>query len=157
MTETIYDRTRILVGDEGIEKLRRARVIVCGCGAVGGYVIEGLVRAGVGKLRVVDKDVFSESNLNRQVLCTGETIGRVKSEVACERARLINPGIDIEGMPEETIRAEVRRAIDTYCERGRFYPGMPAGACYIPRNNEIANDELIKYGKAYVDARYPLN
>ena len=67
------------------------------------------------------------------------------------------PGIDIEGMPEETIRAEVRRAIDTYCERGRFYPGMPAGACYIPRNNEIANDELIKYGKAYVDARYPLN
>jgi tRNA A37 threonylcarbamoyladenosine dehydratase len=100
MTESMYDRTRILVGDDGIEKLRRARVIVCGCGAVGGYVIEGLVRAGIGKLRVVDKDVFSESNLNRQVLCTTETVGRIKSEVACERARLINPDIDIEGIDE---------------------------------------------------------
>ncbi|MBR1888799.1 MAG: tRNA threonylcarbamoyladenosine dehydratase [Candidatus Methanomethylophilus sp.] len=100
MTESMYYRTRILVGHEGIEKLRRARVIVCGCGAVGGYVIEGLVRAGIGKLRVVDKDVFSESNLNRQVLCTTETVGRIKSEVACERARLINPDIDIEGIDE---------------------------------------------------------
>lgn len=100
MTESMYDRTRILVGDDGIEKLRRARVIVCGCGAVGGYVIEGLVRAGIGKLRVVDKDVFSESNLNRQVLCTTKTVGRIKSEVACERARLINPDIDIEGIDE---------------------------------------------------------
>ena len=100
MTESMYDRTRILVGDNGIEKLRRARVIVCGCGAVGGYVLEGLVRAGIGKLRVVDKDVFSEINLNRQVLCTTETVGRIKSEVACERARLINPDIDIEGIDE---------------------------------------------------------
>ena len=100
MTESMYDRTRILVGDDGIEKLRRARVIVCGCGAVGGYVIEGLVRAGIGKLRVVDKDVFSESNLNRQVPCTTKTVGRIKSEVACERARLINPDIDIEGIDE---------------------------------------------------------
>jgi len=100
MTESMYDRTRILVGDDGIEKIRRARVIVCGCGAVGGYVIEGLVRAGIGKLRVIDKDVFSESNLNRQVLCTTETVGRIKSEVACERARLINPDIDIEGIDE---------------------------------------------------------
>ena len=105
MTESMYYRTRILVGHEGIEKLRRARVIVCGCGAVGGYVIEGLVRAGIGKLRVVDKDVFSESNLNRQVLCTTETVGRIKSEVACERARLINPDIDIEGI-EEYISAD---------------------------------------------------
>ena len=100
MTESMYDRTRILVGDDGIEKIRRARVIVCGCGAVGGYVIEGLVRAGIGKLRVIDKDVFSESNLNRQVLCTTETVGRIKSEVACERARLINPDIDIKGIDE---------------------------------------------------------
>ena len=100
MTESMYDRSRILVGDDGIEKIRRARVIVCGCGAVGGYVIEGLVRAGIGKLRVVDKDIFSETNLNRQVLCTTETVGRIKSEVACERARLINPDIDIEGIDE---------------------------------------------------------
>lgn len=81
-----------------MEKLKSSSVIVCGCGAVGGYAIEGLVRAGVGKIRVVDKDVFSPSNLNRQILCTAETLGRTKSQIACERARSINPGIDIEGL-----------------------------------------------------------
>lgn len=98
MTEDISSRTRILVGDEGIRKLKDASIIVCGCGAVGGYAIEALVRAGVGKIRAVDKDVFSPSNLNRQILCTESTVGRVKSEVAVERARSINPGIDIEGL-----------------------------------------------------------
>ncbi len=98
MTDDISTRTQLMIGEEGVEKLRNSSVIVCGCGAVGGYVIEGLVRAGVGKLRVVDGDVFSGSNLNRQILCTTETVGRKKSEVACERARLINPDIDIEGM-----------------------------------------------------------
>ena len=98
MTDGISTRTQLMIGEEGVEKLRNSSVIVCGCGAVGGYVIEGLVRAGVGKLRVVDGDVFSGSNLNRQILCTTDTVGRKKSEVACERARSINPDIDIEGM-----------------------------------------------------------
>ena len=98
MTDGISTRTQLMIGEEGVEKLRGSSVIVCGCGAVGGYVIEGLVRAGVGKLRVVDGDVFSGSNLNRQILCTTDTVGRKKSEVACERARSINPDIDIEGM-----------------------------------------------------------
>ncbi len=107
MTEDISTRTRILIGDEGVKKLKNARVIVCGCGAVGGYAIEALVRSGVGNLRVVDKDVFSPSNLNRQILCTASTIGRIKAEVACERARSINPDISIEGLDlyisEETV------------------------------------------------------
>lgn len=98
MTDGISTRTQLMIGEEGVEKLRGSSVIVCGCGAVGGYVIEGLVRAGVGKLRVVDGDVFSGSNLNRQILCTTDTVGRKKSEVACERARSINPDIDIEGI-----------------------------------------------------------
>ena len=98
MTDGISTRTQLLIGEKGVEKLRDSSAIVCGCGAVGGYVIEGLVRAGVGKLRVVDGDVFSGSNLNRQILCTTDTVGRKKSEVACERARSINPDIDIEGM-----------------------------------------------------------
>ncbi len=82
-------------------------MLLAGCGAVGGYVLEGLVRAGVGHIRVVDGDVFSESNLNRQVLCTHETLGMPKAEVACARARSINPDIDIAAFPvrisEETI------------------------------------------------------
>ncbi len=107
MTEDISSRTRILIGDDGVEKLKNARVIVCGCGAVGGYAIEALVRSGIGNIRVVDKDVFSPSNLNRQILCTTSTVGRTKVEVACERARDINPEINIEGLDiyinEETV------------------------------------------------------
>lgn len=103
----ISARTEMLLGEEGVRRLHDASVIVCGCGAVGGYVIEGLVRAGVGRMRVVDSDVFSESNLNRQVLATMDTIGRSKAQVACERARSINPDIDIEAMEcmvsEETL------------------------------------------------------
>ncbi len=101
------DRTEILIGQDGLEKLKGASVILAGCGAVGGYVLEGLVRAGIGRIRVVDHDVFSDSNLNRQILATRETVGRPKVEVACERARSINPDIDIEGLDvlvsEETV------------------------------------------------------
>lgn len=107
MSDGMDARTGILLGEEGVERLRDASVILCGCGAVGGYALEGMVRAGIGRIRVVDADVFSESNLNRQVLATTLTIGRPKAQVACERARSINPDIDIEAMEalvsEETI------------------------------------------------------
>lgn len=98
MTEDISTRTSLLIGEEGVEKLRNSFVVVAGVGAVGGYALEGLVRAGVGHIRVVDSDVFSESNLNRQILATKDTVGRPKVEVATERARSINPDIDIEAM-----------------------------------------------------------
>lgn len=92
------DRTKLLIGEEGIDRLRDTFAVVCGVGAVGGYALEGLVRAGVGRIRIVDADVFSESNLNRQVLATSDTIGRKKVEVAAERARSINPDIRVETM-----------------------------------------------------------
>ncbi len=92
------ERTGLLVGEGGVESLKDASVILAGVGAVGGYALEGLVRAGVGRIRVVDSDVFNGSNLNRQILATTRTVGRPKVEVACERARLINPDINIEGM-----------------------------------------------------------
>ena len=92
------DRTKLLIGEDGIARLRDSFAVVCGVGAVGGYALEGLVRAGVGRIRIVDADVFSESNLNRQVLATVDTIGRKKAEVAAERARSINPDIQIETM-----------------------------------------------------------
>lgn len=92
------DRTRLLIGDEGIDRLRGSFVVLTGTGAVGGYALEGLVRAGVGHVRVVDSDVFSESNMNRQILATVDTIGRRKVEVAAERARSINHDICIEVM-----------------------------------------------------------
>ena len=62
------------------------------------------------------------------------------------------PAIDIDGISEEAIRQEVRRAIDTYCVRGRFYPGIPNGVCYREWNNNIFMDELHKYGKQFAEA-----
>ncbi len=80
----------MLIGDK-IENLKSAKVLVCGVGGVGGYVVEGLARAGVGTIDVLDNDVFSPSNLNRQILATTATIGRKKTEVAIERIKSINP------------------------------------------------------------------
>ena len=98
MTEGISERTSLLIGNEGVRILRDSFVVLTGLGAVGGYVLEGLVRAGIGHIRAVDSDVFSDSNLNRQILATKDTVGRPKAEVARERALSINPDIDIEIM-----------------------------------------------------------
>ncbi len=96
--QDMSERTGLLIGEKGVERLRDVSVILAGVGAVGGYALEGLVRAGVGRIRVVDSDVFNGSDLNRQILATTWTVGRPKAEVARERARSINPDIDIEGM-----------------------------------------------------------
>ena len=74
-----------------MEKLSRARVAVFGLGGVGGYVAEAHTRSGIGALDFVDHDVVSESNLNRQILATVETLGRYKADVARERALSVNP------------------------------------------------------------------
>ena len=107
MSDGIGARTELLLGEDGMRKLKDSTVVLAGAGAVGGYVLEGLVRAGVGHIRVVDGDVFSASNMNRQILATVDTIGRNKADVAVERARSINPDIDIEAInmlvSEETI------------------------------------------------------
>ena len=95
---SMEDRTKLLIGEEGIARLKDTFAVVCGAGAVGGYAFEGLVRAGVGRIRIVDADVFNDSNLNRQILATVDTIGRKKAEVAAERARSINPEIQVEVM-----------------------------------------------------------
>ena len=107
MAEGFSDRTELLIGPGGVERLRGASVVLCGVGAVGGYAFEGLVRAGVGRIRVVDKDAFSESNMNRQILATLDTIGMEKTEAARRRALSINPEIRVERMDllvsEETV------------------------------------------------------
>ena len=72
-------------------RLARSRVFVVGCGGLGGHVLEFLVRAGVGTILACDRDRFEQTNANRQLLATMDTIGRTKVEVACERAGQINP------------------------------------------------------------------
>ena len=90
-----FSRTESLLGSEAMEKLSRSRVAVFGVGGVGGYVVEGLARAGVGALDLVDKDVVSESNINRQIIALTSTIGRDKVDVAAERVRDINPDCEV--------------------------------------------------------------
>ena len=92
MTDSGFtSRTARLIGDEGVLRLRASTVLLLGLGGVGGYALEGLARAGVGRFILADCDSFTESNLNRQILATRETLGRRKTEVAAERVKSINP------------------------------------------------------------------
>ncbi len=86
-----FSRTRLLLGDDGIEKLKNARVAVFGVGGVGGYAVEALARAGVGALDLIDNDTVACSNLNRQIIATHDTIGKLKVDVAADRVHAINP------------------------------------------------------------------
>jgi tRNA A37 threonylcarbamoyladenosine dehydratase len=86
-----FSRTEILLGEAAMERLYRARVAVFGVGGVGGYAVEALVRTGVGALDLIDADTVSVSNINRQLLALGSTVGRYKTDVAKERALDINP------------------------------------------------------------------
>ena len=88
-------RTALLIGNDNVEKLHNARVAVFGVGGVGGYVVETLVRSGVGALELIDNDVVSLSNINRQIIALHSTVGRLKTEVAAERAKDINPDIKV--------------------------------------------------------------
>ena len=89
--EDQFSRTRLLLGDAGMEKLARARVAVFGLGGVGGYAVEALARGGIGALDLIDHDQVSPSNLNRQILALRSTVGRFKADVARERVLEINP------------------------------------------------------------------
>ena len=86
-----FVRSEILLGKENIEKLKNAHVIIFGVGGVGSYVSEALCRSGVGEITVVDSDVLSESNINRQLIALHSTIGRKKVDVIEERIKDINP------------------------------------------------------------------
>ncbi len=89
------ERTSLLLGDEKLERLRRAHVLVVGLGGVGAYAAEMLVRAGVGRMTIADADVVSLSNINRQLVALHSTIGRPKAEVLAERLRDIAPELEL--------------------------------------------------------------
>ena len=89
--EEQFSRTAMLLGEESVARLEKARVAVFGLGGVGGYVVEALARAGIGQLELIDKDTVSLSNLNRQILATHETLGMEKTQAARLRVEAINP------------------------------------------------------------------
>ena len=92
-------RTEMLLGRDAIEKLQSARVAVFGLGGVGGYAVEALARSGVGSLDLIDSDIVSVSNLNRQILATHSTVGMLKVDAAKNRVLDINPACNVRTYP----------------------------------------------------------
>lgn len=91
----LFERTHILLGDEGIDKLQQSHVFLAGMGGVGSFTAEALARMGVGKMTLVDHDVVSGSNLNRQLVALNSTVDTLKSEVMANRIRDINPDCEL--------------------------------------------------------------
>ena len=100
-------RTRMMLGDDGVNRLHQAAVAVFGVGGVGSFAVEALARAGVGKLLLCDSETVAPSNINRQLVAYQNTVGRLKVEVARERIASINPDCVVETFPfffgEETL------------------------------------------------------
>ena len=155
------DRTRLLIGDDGLDQLRRSHVLVVGLGGVGAYAAEQLARAGIGKMTIVDGDVVNITNRNRQLLALESTLGRPKAEVMADRLRDINPEIDLtvvnQYMKDQAIIDLVAQpfdyvvdAIDTvapkvfllyYAKQNnqRIVSSMGAGGKFHPEKIEIAD------------------
>ena len=95
-----FSRTELLIGNESVEKLKKAKVAVFGIGGVGSFVVEGLVRAGIGNFILVDDDKVCLTNLNRQIIATRNTVGKYKVDVAKERILDINSNANIETYQE---------------------------------------------------------
>ncbi len=115
-----FSRTELLIGKEKIEKLKNSKVIVYGIGGVGSYVVEGLVRAGIGHIIIVDYDKVDITNINRQIEAMHSTIGKYKVDVMKERILDINPSAivetykpnEIEGGEEQLIDKSITYVVD---------------------------------------------
>ncbi len=90
-----FSRTQLLIGKDGIDKLKNSRVAVFGIGGVGGYTVEALVRSGLGAIDLIDDDKVCLTNINRQIYATHKTLGKYKVDVAEERIYEINPDVKV--------------------------------------------------------------
>lgn len=95
-----FSRTKMLLGEEAMQRLANARIAVFGIGGVGGFAVEALARSGIGALDLIDKDTVSSSNLNRQIIATYDTIGMAKTDAAQERIRQIHPACAVTARQE---------------------------------------------------------
>ena len=85
-----FSRLEKIIGESGLDKLKKSSVLILGCGGVGGYVAEGLARSGIGTLILVDYDIIDESNINRQIIALESTVGKLKVDVLEDRIKDIN-------------------------------------------------------------------
>lgn len=110
MSESIYTRTVGMLGEEAVERLKAARVLIVGVGGVGGFATEALARAGVGHITVIDADNVAPSNLNRQIIATHSTLGMLKVDAIKQRIVDINPLAEVKTLPifyDESTASEV--------------------------------------------------
>ena len=98
--EERYSRNLPAVSEEDMRRIRKSRVLVAGCGGLGGFIIEYLARMGVDAITAVDGDVFCESNLNRQLLSSTDNMGTNKAVAAAERIKSVNPEVKVTAVPE---------------------------------------------------------
>lgn len=110
--EDWLQRTRLLLGEEKMERLKRAHILVVGLGGVGAYAAEMLCRAGVGCLTLVDADTVQPTNLNRQLPALHSTLGQTKAEVLAARFRDINPDVRLTVIPEFLHDEAIPRLLD---------------------------------------------
>lgn len=94
--ENQYERTELVLGKDGVEKLKKSSVVIFGVGGVGSYVTEGLARAGIGSITIVDKDSIDITNINRQLPALHSTLGKSKTAVTAQRIRDINPECNVD-------------------------------------------------------------
>lgn len=106
------ERTELLLGEEKLDRLKRAHVLVVGLGGVGAYAAEMVARAGVGRMTIADADAVSPSNINRQLVALHSTIGRQKADILAERLRDINPAIELEVVNRYIRDEETYRLLD---------------------------------------------
>ena len=109
-----FIRTEYLLGKDAMTRLHNSTVAVFGLGGVGGYALEALVRSGVGSFILVDFDTVSESNLNRQILATKNTVGMLKTKAASDRAYSINPDVNIVEIPEFVSAENIETILKNY-------------------------------------------
>ena len=91
MNKDIFKRTIMLLGEDSFQQLQNKKIAIFGVGGVGGYVFESLIRSGITNIDIIDNDVISESNINRQIIALHSTIGKSKVDVLKERGLDINP------------------------------------------------------------------
>ena len=99
-------RTELLLGEEKMERIRNAHVLVVGLGGVGAYAAEMICRAGVGRMTIVDADTVQPTNMNRQLPAMHSTLGRTKAEVLAARYKDINPAIELTVLPVYLLDAD---------------------------------------------------
>ncbi|WP_177163832.1 ThiF family adenylyltransferase [uncultured Fusobacterium sp.] len=97
----MFQRTELLIGKENLNKLQHSHIIVFGVGGVGGFAIEALVRSGIGEISIVDFDTVDLTNLNRQIIATQDSIGKLKTSVMRNRLLSINPNVIVHEFPEK--------------------------------------------------------